>query len=118
MIDFFGSGAYDGSRVWAVIVALGIGTFLVRFSFLGIVGDRQLPAWVLRHLRYTAVAVIPALVAPLVFFPAQTGGQTDPIRLIAAAATLLTGWRTKNMLLSIICGMGTLYLLRAVFGAG
>ncbi|MBF53984.1 MAG: hypothetical protein CL813_13735, partial [Confluentimicrobium sp.] len=49
---------------------------------------------------------------------AQTGGQTDPIRLIAAAATLLTGWRTKNMLLSIICGMGTLYLLRAVFGTG
>lgn len=61
------------TTVWFVIFAMAIGSFLIRFSFLGIIGDRQMPEWVLRHLRYTPVAVLPGLVAPLVFWPAATG---------------------------------------------
>ena len=30
----------DGA-VWAIIVGLGIGTFAIRFSFLGLIGDRN-----------------------------------------------------------------------------
>ena len=63
--------------VWGIIGVLGVGTFLIRFSFLGILGNRPLPAWVLRHLRYTGVAVLPGLVAPLVIWPAATGGAPD-----------------------------------------
>ena len=79
--------------------------------FLGLIGDRPLPAWVLRHLRYTAVAVIPALVAPLVLWPPATGGEIDPARLGAAAVTLAVGLWTKNLLVSVICGVATLYSL-------
>ena len=33
------------SETWIVILALAVGTFLIRFSFLGIIGSRPLPAW-------------------------------------------------------------------------
>ncbi len=95
--------------VWLVIAALGVGTFLIRFSFLGIVGDRPLPGWLLRFLRYTPVAVLPGLVAPLVLWPAATGGDPDPARLAAAFATIAAGLATRNVLAAIGAGLVTLY---------
>ena len=99
----------DGTPVWLIIVVLGIGTFVIRFSFLGLIGNRPMPEWVLRHLRYTAVAVLPGLVAPLVLWPAATQGTPDPARLAAAGITVLVGVLTKNVLLAIVGGAATLY---------
>ena len=67
----------DLSDLWLIIIVLGIGSFGLRFMFLGLVGDRALPDWLLRHLRYTAVAILPALVAPIVVWPAATGGYFE-----------------------------------------
>lgn len=100
----------EGYNIWLVIVALGLGTYLIRFSFLGLIGRRNLPEWVLRHLRYTPVAVMPGLVAPLVIWPAATGGSPDPARLAAALVTLGVGLWTRNVLVSIVLGGATLYL--------
>jgi branched-subunit amino acid transport protein len=97
------------SGIWIVIIALAVGTFLIRFSFLGIIGDRPLPAWALRHLRYAPVAVIPGLIAPLVLWPEATGGETDPVRLLAALATLVVGIWTKSLLPAIAAGALVLY---------
>ncbi|MDH3264650.1 MAG: AzlD domain-containing protein, partial [Paracoccaceae bacterium] len=36
---------------WTVTILLGVGTFLIRFSFLGILGGRELPEWMRLHLR-------------------------------------------------------------------
>lgn len=97
--------------IWAVILALGAGTFLLRFSFLGLLGDRPLPPWLLRLLRYTPVAVFPAIIAPLVVFPAATGGQLDPPRLAAAAVALALAVTLRSVLAAIGGGAATLYLL-------
>lgn len=104
------------ATVWIVIVALAIGSFLIRFSFLGIVGDRPMPEWLLRHLRYTPVAVLPGLVAPLVLWPAATGGMTDPARLAAALMTLSVGYFSRNVLAAILSGAATLYGLLYLLG--
>lgn len=109
------TGFSDG-QIWLVILLLGLGTFLIRFSFLGFVGERKLPGWVLRALRYTPVAVIPGLVAPLVLWPAATEGTPDASRLTAAAVTLLAGAVTKNVLVAIVCGAATLYTMLWLVG--
>lgn len=101
---------YGLPAIWLIILALGAGTFLLRFSFLGMIGARQLPEWALRYLRYTAVAVLPGLVAPLVLWPQATGGTPDPARLLAAAATVAGGVATRSTLPAILCGLVTLYL--------
>lgn len=100
---------YGPLATWAIIFALGIGTFFLRYSFLGLIGKRPLPEWALRYLRYTAVAVLPGLVAPLVLWPAATQGQPDPARLGAAAATVLVGLASRNTLAAIVGGLVALY---------
>ena len=67
--------SYAPSSIWQIILIMGVGTYLIRFSFLGLIGNRKMPDWVLRHLRYTPVAILPGLVAPLVMWPAATGGE-------------------------------------------
>lgn len=99
----------DHAQTWVVIVLLGLGTFLIRFSFIGLIGDRPLPEWVLRYLRYTAVAILPALVAPVVAFPAATDGVFDIPRGLAAAATVIVGLALRNVLAAILAGAVTLY---------
>ena len=102
---------YSPATIWAIILTLGIGTYLIRFSFLGLIGDRRMPEWVLRHLRYTPVAVLPGLVAPIVLWPEATGGEPDPIRLAAAALTVLVGWWRKSALSGVLAGAATFTLL-------
>lgn len=99
----------DQTQLWIVILGLGAGSFALRFSFLGIIGKRPFPEWVLRHLRYTAVAVLPGLIAPLVLWPTATGGEPDPARLAAAAVTLGIGIVTRNVLAAIFGGAIALY---------
>ncbi len=99
--------SWDAAKVWALIVLIGLGTYLIRFSFLGLIGDRQLSPIVLRLLRYTPVAVLPGLVAPLIV--AGDAPLGDPAKLVAAAATVLVGWRTKNLLAAIAAGGAAFY---------
>lgn len=107
---------YSQAQIWAIIVGLGLGTLTLRFSFLGLIGRRQLPDWVLRHLRYTPVAVLPGLVAPQVFFPPANDGVTDPARLVAAAVTLVVGYYTRSVVWAIAAGFATLMGLLALTG--
>lgn len=104
--------------IWLVIAILGVGTYLIRFSFLGLLGGRDLPEWLLRHLRYTPVAVLPGLVAPLVLWPAATGGQIDPPRLAAALVTQAVGLWLRNVIVAILAGAATLYGLIWLTGLG
>ncbi|MBD3679723.1 MAG: AzlD domain-containing protein [Rhodobacteraceae bacterium] len=103
-------------EIWTIIVLLGAGTFLIRFSFIGLIGERQMPGWVLRLLRFAPVAVMPGLVAPLILWPPATGGETDPARLLAAAAALVVGLITKNVLAAIFGGAVTLYAALFLIG--
>lgn len=105
----------ETSTLWIVIFGLGLGSFLLRFAFLGFVGDRPLPAWLVRHLRYTAVAILPALVAPLVVYSGE-GGSTDPTRVAAAIVTLGVGIWTRNVFAAIGSGAATLFALVYLLG--
>jgi len=102
----------DQPQVWTIIAALAVGTYFIRWSFLGLLGDRELPEWAVRHLRYTAVAVLPGLIAPFVLWPTATNGETDPTRLIATLVALTVGVWRKSAVGAILSGFGTLYLLQ------
>nr|WP_170614363.1 AzlD domain-containing protein [uncultured Ruegeria sp.] len=106
----------DPTTMWIIIVGLAVGSFALRFTFIGLVGDRPMPPWLLRHLRYTAVAIIPALIAPLVVWPAATEGQPDLPRMAAAVVALSVGLVTKNVLAAIFSGAATLYGLLYLLG--
>lgn len=108
--------SHSAAEIWLVIALVGVGTFFLRYSFLGVIGNRPLPEWAQRALRYTGVAVLPGLVAPLVLWPAATNGHTDPARLAAAIVTLIVGMTTKNTLAAILSGAATLFSLLYLLG--
>ena len=106
----------DKSTLWTVIILLGVGSFALRFSFLGLVGDRPMPAWLVRSLRYTAVAILLAMIAPLIAFSNEAGTGPDPSRLAAALMTLIVGAATKNVILALFTGASTLGIGLYFFG--
>ena len=108
--------SYSTANIWLIIALVGVGTFLIRFSFIGLIGDRKMPDWVLRHLRYTPVAVLPGLVAPLVLWPEATGGTPDPARLLAALSAIAIGYVTRNVLAAIVGGVTVLYTTLYLLG--
>jgi len=101
---------YSAAEIWFIILVMGVCTFLIRFSFLGLIGDRLMPPFLLKLLRYTPVAVLPAMVAPLAVWPSATGGDPEPVRLVATLVTLVVGVWRRNAIPAIIAGLGTLYL--------
>lgn len=107
---------YTTAEIWIIILLMAVGTYLIRFSFLGPLANVKMPAWVLRLLRYTPVAVIPGLVAPMVLWPAATGGEPDLARTMAAIAALALGAYTKNVTIAIFGGAGVLYFMLYMTG--
>jgi len=100
---------YSNPQIWFIIGVLAIGTYLIRFSFLGIIGDRPMPPLVLKLLRFTPVAVLPGMVAPLAIWPAATDGVFDAPRFLAATASLVVGYYTRSAIWAIFGGVGVLY---------
>lgn len=97
--------------IWAIIILLALGTFALRFSFLGLVGRRQMPDWALRLLRYTPMAVIPGLMAPRIFLPAEGATGPDPVLLAAVTVTLALGLWRRNAVWAMLGGAVTLAAL-------
>ncbi len=104
------------ATIWLIILGLAVGTFLLRFSFLGLLGDTPLPGWIRRLLRFTPVAVFPAIVAPLVVFPAATDGSPDPSRAAAALVALALAVAFRSVLAALAGGAATLYLMLWLIG--
>ncbi|WP_264211007.1 AzlD domain-containing protein [Leisingera thetidis] len=97
--------------LWTVILGLALGSFGLRFVFIGFMGGKPIAPWLMRHLRYTAVAIIPALVAPLVVWPVPTDGVPSLMHIAAAAATFAAGYLTRNVLIGLGTGGLALVLL-------
>ena len=102
---------YSYNTTWIIVAGLALGSWLLRFSFLGLIGSKDLPEWLKRHLRYTVMAVLPGIIAPLVFLPKATGVVFDLPRFLAAAVTLGVGLWTKNLFFAVITGCITLYMV-------
>lgn len=102
---------------WAVILAIGLVTYLTRLSFIGVVGTRPLPHWAERPLSFVAPSVLAALALPAVVLPDATVDVTpdgNP-RFLAAIAATLVAWRFKNMAAVFVVGMTVLWTLQGLF---
>jgi branched-subunit amino acid transport protein len=96
-----------------IIAAAGALTFLLRSSFISLVGERELPAASESVLRYARPAVLAALAASATV---GSGGfvmsATLVPRLVGASAAGGAAWRTGNMLLTIGAGFAALTATR------
>ena len=103
------------TNIWWIMAGLGLGTFLIRFSFIALYGKIQFPALVEKSLKFIPAAVLFSLISPQFLMVNGHPNLTfsNP-RLIAGIAAGFVSWRTKNVALTIISGMAVLYLLQLI----
>jgi len=95
---------------WTAVVLIGLGTFVLRYSFILIVDMIRMPEAVRRMLRFIPASVLTALVVPaVVFHKLPDGASADWRRMAAAGLAALVAWRTRSMPLTIAVGMAALW---------
>jgi len=91
----------------------GIGTYLMRASFMSIGSGIELPAALKRTLQFVAPAVFAAIILPSVLGDRGLSRFAAPdARLIAAAIAAVVAFRTRSIPLVFLVGMVSLWLLR------
>lgn len=101
--------------VWAVIAAVGTGTFAFRFSFVYLFEYvDEVPTAVERALRYVAPAVLAALVAPSLLVVDGSIAVTGNARLLAGLVGAVVAWRTESILWTMVAGVGALVVVQQV----
>ena len=102
--------------VLLVFLIGGLLTFAIRFSFIYLLGRGSLPANVRHLLRFVPAAVLSAIVSSELLL--HSGGldlTLQNTRLLAGVLALVVAWRTKNVLLTILVGMGSLMVMQLFF---
>lgn len=102
------------SDVWITIALAGVGTFLLRASFL-LVAHRlvDMPRRVTRVLEQIPPAAFAALILPALLRPEGELDLWQPTLAVGIAAAYVS-WRTRNVALTLAFGMVTLTALQQV----
>ena len=111
----------SGYLFWIITLVVGLGNFALRAIFVYAMERIPITETLRTILSYIPAAILAALVAPAIIL--HQGNLTLPLdwlsgneRAIAALAALLVSFWKRNMLLTIVTGMGILYLLEYAFG--
>ena len=103
----------SSEAILLAVIAIGIGTFVLRVSFIELAGRMPLPPSLSRALRFLPAAVLSAIILPAVLkLPDGTLDftPTNP-KIIAALVATLIAWRTKSSIFTIFGGMALFWLL-------
>ncbi len=97
-------------NLWLTILACGIATYVVRLSFIAVHGRITVPGWFARALTFVPVAVLSAITLPDILFQ-NDALNFSPLnaRIWAGILAALVAWRTKNIWVTIVVGMGALW---------
>lgn len=103
--------------LWLLLLGIGVMTYAIRLSCIGLLGRRDMPALLLKALRFVPITVLPAIILPELFLRNNVLALSiqNP-RWIAGILAALVAWRTRNVLLTIAMGMIALWVLEFVIG--
>ncbi|BCR04326.1 membrane protein [Desulfuromonas versatilis] len=101
----------DSSTLWLTMAGIGAGTFLIRFSFIWLLGRGQVRPAVQRVLRFVPASVLSALILPSFVLPQHAAFSLGNERMWAGLIAAIVAWRTRNVLLTIGAGMAALWVL-------
>lgn len=102
----------DSTQSWIVVLGLALGTFLIRYSFIGLFANRDMPPWLARSLKL----MVPAIFAAIVFSGiAMVNGQLAGLslhwpRYVAATVALAVAVATRGSVTwTVLAGMVALH---------
>jgi branched-subunit amino acid transport protein len=96
-----------------LLLGMAIVTFLPRFLPMAFLTRRAIPEKMKIGLDYIPVAILSAIVFPLLFSPSN--GKVEPQLILAALPVFIFAHRMKNLWGSVILGMLVYWGLGLVF---
>lgn len=100
---------------WMSIIPLGIGTFLIRSCAIYLSNKIMITDRVKEIFSFIPAAILPALVAPMVFYYKGTNDLFfHKERLFALLIALYFTIKFKNIFISILSGLLALYLFSLI----
>jgi branched-subunit amino acid transport protein len=104
-------------QIYLLVLAAGFGTYLIRLSFLLILGNREVSPVIRQALEYIPPAAFAALTLPAVLSPAGVVDLSlENLRLVAAVAAMLVGLWTRSITWVLASGLIALWALKYLFG--
>lgn len=106
----------DQKIIFITILGMMVVTFVPRALPLVALAQRSLPEIVVRWLSFIPVAVLAAMLVPiLIINQGELDWGTENIFLWAALPTIVVSWRTKSFVSAVLVGMGCVALGRYLF---
>jgi branched-subunit amino acid transport protein len=103
-------------NLWLVIFFSGILTYLIRVSFILLIGDRDISTRTRLFLGFIPVSMLASIIATELLVDSSGINLTiDNYRLLAGIAAILVAWFTKNALITILVGMVLVWILPLIF---
>ena len=105
----------DPNTLWLLFIVIGAGTFLIRLSFIHVLGNMEVSATFARILRFVPPAVLSALILPAVLV--QNGSvdiSMSNARIAGGMVAAMVAVISKNTLLTIGSGMIVLWIYQVV----
>lgn len=102
-------------KIWMIMLALGAGTFLIRYSLIGLMGKIRIPPKIEQAFRFIPASMLSALVVSQLASYARS--SVSPLMnpyYLAALVACGVAWKTRNTLLTVFVGMIVLWVLRSI----
>ncbi|CAI8878393.1 Branched-chain amino acid ABC transporter [Pseudomonas jessenii] len=101
--------------LWGMFLAIGVGTFVMRLSFVELYGRWRIPKLLSRALLYVPASVLAALALPAVVYP---NGHSEFVlgnpQIPAAIVAAWVAWKTRNTILTLAVGMAVLWAFKLI----
>ena len=113
------SMALNTTDVWTLLVVIGLALITAVSRSCFFLSDREwhLPHWAQRGLQYAPIAALSAVVVPeIVMTQGELIGTWQDARIFAAAVGLAVYFAKRNVLLTIVLGMGVYLPLHLALG--
>lgn len=107
---------HDPNLLWILIIAMGVGTFAIRLSFLQLFEHVDtVPTRLERGFRFVPAAVLMALVLPkLVYVDGSVVLSVTNERLVAGTIGAVVAWRTEDVAATVVVGMIAVWVLGTI----
>jgi branched-subunit amino acid transport protein len=106
------NSAMNDWSMWALFIAVGVGTFAMRLCFVELQGRLHISPALSRALAYVPPSVLAAIVLPAVVHRNGASAITlDNPQIPAALVAAVVAWLSRSTLLTLAAGMGMLWLL-------
>ncbi|HHW92420.1 MAG TPA: AzlD domain-containing protein [Firmicutes bacterium] len=99
-------------KIILIIFGMAAATYLTRIGAQLIFAHAGMPAWLERWLKHVPTAFLTALIVPELLLPQGYLDLTfNNSYLLAGIVAAFTAYKTKNVLLTIVLGMGVIITL-------